>query len=66
MSDHVRYPWADWWALRDFELVRGIDFKTNLVSMTQQIHNRACKDGYSVAVTVKNTRTLHVVATPHA
>jgi hypothetical protein len=47
-----RYPWSDWFRLRNFILVRGIDYHIMTHGMAQMVRNVACSDRYRLSVGV--------------
>lgn len=47
-----RYPWSDWFKMRNFILVRGIDYDIMTHGMANMIRNTACSDRYRLSVGV--------------
>ena len=50
-----RHPWDRWFKKNKFTLEYGVDFESQLASMSQQIYAAASKRGLSVRIEMKGT-----------
>ncbi len=56
----VSYPWDEWFARKEFTLVRGEDFHSTMVGMRQMIRRQAVWRNVGVKTTVWG-ETIHVL-----
>ena len=59
-----RYPWSDWLDGRQWELVQGVDFQTNVRSFDATARCAAKRLGRSVRISLVGSDTVRIQAYP--